>query len=55
MHEHPVTAASGEAEVTPNKGVQAYQLFRDVCSTRFLQAPILPEGPGMIIQIDESL
>ena len=55
MREYPVTAASEEAEVTPNTGVQAYQYFRDVCSTKLLQAPILLGGPGVIVQIDESL
>ena len=55
MREYPVSDASEEAEVTRTTGVQVYQYFRDVCTAKLLQAPILLGGPGIIVQIDESL
>ena len=52
-----VTDASQEAKVTEATGVQAYQYFRDICSWRLLNrdAPLMLGGPGVIVQIDESL
>ena len=47
--------ASEEAKVTANSAVQVYQWMRDVCSTKLLQHPIKLGGPGVIVQIDESL
>ena len=32
-----------------------FQYFRDVCSTKLLHAPLQLGGPGVILQIDESL
>ena len=32
-----------------------YQWLREVCSTKLLQAPIILDGIGTIVQIDESL
>ena len=55
VREYPVTDASEEAQVSKTTGVQAYQYFRDVCSTKLLQTPIVLGGPGVIVQIDESL
>ena len=52
---YPVSDASEEVQVTRVTAVQAYQYFRDVCSTKLLQHPILLGGLGIIIQIDESL
>ena len=55
--QYPVTDASQEAKVTEATGVQAYQYFRDICSWRLLNrdAPLMLGGPGVIVQIDESL
>ena len=55
VREYPVSDAAEEAEVTRATSVQAYQYFRDVCTAKLLQAPILLGGPGIIVQIDESL
>ena len=46
MLEHSITAASKEAEVTQNTGVQAYQSFKEVYRTKLLQALILIVVPG---------
>ena len=36
--------------------MQIYQYFRDICSWKLLQdAPLKLGGPGVIVQIDESL
>ena len=32
-----------------------YQYLRDVCSTKLLNTPIELGGPGVVVQIDESL
>ena len=32
-----------------------YRWLREVCSTKLLQSPIVLGGPGVIVQIDESL
>ena len=55
--QYPVCQAAQEAKVSEVTGVQAYQYLRDVCSWRLttVDAPLLLGGPGVIIQIDESL
>ena len=52
-----MTDAAEEAKVTEATAVQAYQYFRDICSWRLLNmdSPIILGGPGVIVQIDESL
>jgi len=35
--------------------VQWYQYFRDICSWKLLQAPIVLGGVGTVVQIDESV
>ena len=51
-----VCTAAMQAEVTEKTAVDAYQFFRDVCSTRLLNdGPILLGGEGVVVQIDESL
>ena len=54
--QYPVTDAAQEAKVTEATAVQIYQYFRDICSWKLLQdAPLKLGGPGVIVQIDESL
>ena len=35
--------------------IQMFQYLRDVCSTKLLSTPVELGGPGVIVQIDESL
>jgi len=51
----PVTAAAEEAEVTEATAWAVYQWLREVCTTKLLQIPIQLGGPGIVVQIDESL
>lgn len=53
--DRPVTDTMDEAEVDSRTAVDAYQWFREVCTTRLLAAPIILGGPGVVVQIDESL
>ena len=55
MREYPVTDAAEEARVGRDTAIDAYQWFREVCSTELLQNPIRLGGPGKVVQIDESL
>ena len=55
VREYPVSDAAEEAEVTRATGIQAYLYFTDVCTAKLLQAPILLGGPGIILQVDDSL
>lgn len=52
-----MTDAAQEIQITEATAVQAYQYLRDICSWRLLQhdAPLLLGGPGVVVQIDESL
>ena len=55
--EYPVTDAAEEAKVTEATAIQAYQYFRDICSWRLVthDSPIMLGGPGVVVQIDESM
>ena len=55
--EYPVKDAAEEAEVDEKTAIQMYQYCRDVCSWRILNhdSPLLLGGPGVVVQIDESL
>ena len=57
IREYPVTDAAEEAKVTETTAIQVYQYFRDICSWRLLthDSPLLLGGPGVVVQIDESL
>ena len=55
VREYAVGDASEEAKVTANSAVQVYQWMRDVCSTKLKQHPIKLGGPGVVVQINESL
>ena len=50
-----VTDAMEQAEVDTRTAVDVYQWLREVCTTKLLQTPIILGGPGIIVQIDESL
>ena len=53
VRQYPVGDAAQEAQV---QEIQAYQYLRDICSWRLLKdAPLMLGGPGVVIQIDESL
>ena len=52
---YPVTDAACEAEVTEATACAVYQWLREVCTTHLLHTPIRLGGPGIIVQIDESL
>ena len=54
VRQYPVTEAAEEAKVSEPTGIQ---YLRDICSWRLttLDAPLLLGGPGIVIQIDESL
>lgn len=53
--EHLVTDASQKAEISARVAVDIYQWLREVCSSKLLQTPIILGGPGVVVQIDESL
>jgi len=44
-----------EAEVDRHTAIDIYQWLREVCSTKLLSNPIILGGPGVVVQIDESL
>ena len=53
--EYPVSDAAEEAEILLRVAVDIYQWLQDVCTNKLLQALIILVGPGVIVQIDESL
>ena len=53
--EYPVTDMAMEVEITERSACDIYNWLREVCSTRMLRMPIVLGGPGIIVQIDESL
>ena len=53
--QYPVTDAAEEAEVTESTASQVYQWFREVCSTKLMNTPIILGGNNVVVQIDESL
>ena len=53
--EYPIKDAQEEAEVVHDTTVCTYRWLCEVCSTKLLQTPILLGGPGVVVQIDESL
>lgn len=54
--QYPVGDCSEEAEVDKNTAIDIYQWLREVCTTRLIQdPPIVLGGPGLTVQIDESL
>ena len=53
--EYPVTDMAMETEIRAATGCDIYQWLREVCSTNLIARPIRLGGPGVIVQIDESL
>ena len=50
-----MTDAMEEAEVDSRIAVDVFQWLREVCTTTLLRTRIILGGPGVIVQIDESL
>ena len=53
--QYPVTDAMEEADVDRRTAIDIYQWLQKVCSTKLLSSPIVLVGPGVVVQIDESL
>ncbi len=53
--EFPVTSVVELVEVDKHTAVDTYQWLREVCSAKLLQTVIVLGGPGVTVQIDESL
>ena len=53
--ETSVAEATGHVGVSSATVVQWYLYFRDICSWKLLQAPIVLGGVGTVVQIDESV
>ena len=53
--ETTVKSAADTTGVSQKTIVQLYQYMRDVCSTKLLNTPSDLGGPGVVVQIDESL
>ena len=47
--------AADNAKISEKTAIDIYQFFRDVCSTKLLQSPIVLGGISKVVQIDESL
>ena len=55
LREYPVKDAASDIEVDKNTACDVYRWLREVCSTKLLATPIILGGPGVIVQVDESL
>ena len=53
--EIPVTKACQQAQISEKRCIDVYQWCRDICTTKLLANPIILGGPGIVVQIDESL
>ncbi|KAJ4426751.1 hypothetical protein ANN_26550 [Periplaneta americana] len=47
--------AAGQVKVSKVTAIQWYQHFRDICSRWLVQNPLRLDGPGTVVQIDESV
>ena len=52
---YPVTDMAMEADIKVDTACDIYQWLREVCSTQLLQMPMTLGGPGIVVQVDESL
>ena len=50
VREYPLTDAAEEARIGRDTAIDAYQWFREVCSTKLIQNPIRLGGPGKVVQ-----
>ena len=46
---------AAEAEIRQSTASDIYQWLREFCSTKLLATPVHLGGPGVVVQIDESL
>ncbi|XP_071152157.1 uncharacterized protein [Mytilus edulis] len=53
--ESKVNTVVKQVDIGEKTVIQMYQYLRDVCSTKLLNTPIELGGPGVVVQIDESL
>ena len=50
-----MSAAKEVADVDDGTATGVCRWLREVCTIRFMQTPITLGGPGVVVQIDESL
>ena len=50
-----ISDAAEEAEISLRVAIDIYQWLREVCTAKLLQTQIILGGPGVVVQIDESL
>ena len=53
--QYPVTNATRIAEVDEGTAIDVYRWLREICSKKLLPIPMILGGPGIVVQIDESL
>ncbi len=53
--ETPVTRVAAETGLSERTCIQWYAFFRDVCSNWLLRNQVQIGGPGVVVQIDESV
>ena len=53
--EFPVTSTDQLAEVEKKTAIDVYQWLREVCSAKLVNTLCILGGPGITVQIDESL
>ena len=53
--ETPVTVALEQAKIDVRSACDVYQWLRELCTTTLLNTPIILGGPGVVVQVDESL
>jgi hypothetical protein len=50
-----VNSVERQVQIGEKTVIQMFQYLRDVCSTKLLSTPVELGGPGVVVQIDESL
>ena len=53
--QYPVKDAQRVAEVDKGTAIDVYRWLREICTTKLLPMPMILGGPGVVVQIDESL
>ena len=54
-HGTKVTVAAKSVQVSEKSAIQMFHYLREVCTTKLLHTPPQLGGPGVIVQLDESL